>query len=73
MSTVPAETLITAAAKEQWQKWKKRLESSNPDHEEADSGRSDLQDTVGAVAFCETDGVAAGVSRSVVFFFPEQI
>jgi taspase (threonine aspartase 1) len=69
--TVPAEALITASAKEKWQKWKEKLESSS-EREEADSGGlMDLQDTVGAVAFQGTDGVAAGVSRSV-FLFLEQ-
>lgn len=65
MRTVPAGDLITALAKEKWQKWKERLESYNCESEEGSSGLMDLQDTVGAVAFHETDGVASGVSRSV--------
>ncbi len=40
------------------------IEEENQEREGAE-GLMDLQDTVGAVAFCEADGVAAGVSRFV--------
>jgi len=62
---VPAEALITASAKEKWQKWKEKLESSSLHREAALGGLMDLQDTVGAVAFLGTGDIAAGVSRSV--------
>jgi taspase (threonine aspartase 1) len=71
--TVPATALITASAKEKWQKWKDKLESSNYEHKEAEpGGLMDLQDTVGAVAFHETGGVAAGVSRSVLLSLEQE-
>jgi len=63
--TVPAEALITAPAKEKWQRWKEKLESSSTRKEAASGGLMDLQDTVGAVAFQGIGGIAAGVSRSV--------
>lgn len=39
---------------------------SRLEDQKEEEGLMDLQDTVGAVAFCEADGVAAGVSRSVI-------
>jgi hypothetical protein len=41
------------------------IEEENQERDGAE-GLMDLQDTVGAVAFREADGVAAGVSRFVL-------
>jgi isoaspartyl peptidase/L-asparaginase-like protein (Ntn-hydrolase superfamily) len=66
--TVPPESLITPSAKGKWEKWMSRRERPSVgigEEKEAAEGLMDLQDTVGAVAFREADGVAAGVSRFV--------
>lgn len=69
------ESLIASTALDQWTKWKKRLE--NTDSKEAmtvgddiQTGLRDIQDTVGAVAFHNRDGIAAGVSRFLASTFP---
>ncbi|KAF8160804.1 nucleophile aminohydrolase [Crassisporium funariophilum] len=63
MSVVHPETLISARAKGQWQQWKQRLDHDtvavSPDHAMLQD-LADIQDTVGAVAWHATDGVAAG-------------
>lgn len=70
--TIPPESLITPRTYEHWKKWKNRLDSSedariNQDGQlhTADERLEDIQDTVGAVAWHGSDGLAAGVSRSV--------
>jgi taspase (threonine aspartase 1) len=56
--------MISPVAKSEWRKWKERLETS-----EAEEGSPmqksihDVQDTVGAVAWTDDGGMAAGVSR----------
>lgn len=63
---MPPETLIAPFAHEQWKKWKARLESLEQALEarnKQEMGISDIQDTVGAVAFDPAGGMAAGVSR----------
>jgi len=62
IETVPPESLVSPKAREEWMKWKARLESSSADQTDAAS-IMDIQDTVGAVACQNIDGVAAGVSR----------
>jgi len=61
----PPEALIAPGAYERWQKWKKRLENVSKESlaiEDEDT-LAVIQDTVGAVAFHEFDGLASGVSR----------
>ena len=60
IQTVPSGSLVSPRAREEWKKWKDRLErfvqlGTTPDT---------IQDTVGAVAYHHVDGMAAGVSRS---------
>ncbi|KAF9529185.1 nucleophile aminohydrolase [Crepidotus variabilis] len=67
---VPPESLISPAARVNWQKWKTRLENSYTDasspkiqHQQDDKDEEmSMQDTVGAIACLEGQGVAAGVS-----------
>jgi len=62
VETVLPEALISPHAYEVWTKWKQRLE--NADQEPLAEGTlANIQDTVGAVAFHEQDGLASGVSR----------
>ena len=68
MKTIPPEALITPESYEHWKKWKTRLDSSDnslPWIDTAGERLEDIQDTVGAVAWHESAGFAAGVSRSV--------
>jgi len=67
VETVPAEELITPKTYEHWKKWKNRLDSSDDSSTWLASGTTherleDIQDTVGAVAWHGSDGLAAGVS-----------
>jgi len=70
VETIPAEALITPKTYEHWKKWKNRLDSSSDtnsstwinQHDTADERLDDIQDTVGAVAWHGSDGLAAGVS-----------
>jgi len=65
VETVLPEALISPHAYEVWRKWKQRLE--NADQEPlaigGEGALANMQDTVGAVAFHEQDGLASGVSR----------
>jgi len=64
VQVVPMESLITSQARDEWQKWKDRLEGAQQkDAEVMPDGLRDVQDTVGAVACRCSNGVAAGVSR----------
>ena len=71
VETLPAEALITSKTYEHWKKWKNRLDSSDDSStwinqlDAADERLEDIQDTVGAVAWHGSDGLAAGVSRLV--------
>jgi len=68
VQTVHPDEMVTALARDQWIKWMSRLESHDHDSApEPDETLRDIQDTVGAVAFHETDGMSAGVSRCVSF------
>jgi taspase (threonine aspartase 1) len=73
---VSKESLIAPTALDQWTKWKKRLENTNSQEamttdDDIQTGLRDIQDTVGAVAFHDRDGMAAGVSRFLLPFFHE--
>lgn len=59
IETVSSGSLISPRAREEWKKWKDRLESSVKHGKRPDS----MQDTVGAVAYHHAHGMAAGVSR----------
>jgi isoaspartyl peptidase/L-asparaginase-like protein (Ntn-hydrolase superfamily) len=65
VETVLPEALISPYAYDVWRKWKQRLESADkePLAVEDEETLADIQDTVGAVAFHEQDGLASGVSR----------
>jgi taspase, threonine aspartase, 1 len=71
VETIPGEALITPKTYEHWKKWKNRLNSSDDSStwinqlDTADERLGDIQDTVGAVAWHGSDGLAAGVSRLV--------
>ena len=61
---------MTPKTYEHWKKWKTRLDSSDDSStwlDTADERLEDIQDTVGAVAWHESDGLAAGVSRLVLY------
>lgn len=55
--------MISPGAKSEWQKWKQRLETDETKEESTSIHNS--QDTVGAVAWANDGGMAAGVSRLV--------
>lgn len=59
------ELMISRRAKSDWEKWKERLDASDPPPDPP-SSIHDIQDTVGAVAWDADGGIAAGVSRQVV-------
>lgn len=59
---VHPDALVSPRAREEWKKWKDHLNRSS-DNETPPSGLTNIQDTVGAVAFQHADGIAAGVSR----------
>ncbi|KAF8628882.1 hypothetical protein AX15_003668 [Amanita polypyramis BW_CC] len=61
---VNPDDLVTPRAKDEWTGWKNRLTSESAEivNEERTTGLYDLQDTVGAVAWVEGEGGAAGVS-----------
>ena len=61
----PPEALIAPSAYERWKKWKQRLEDVNKESLAIgdEETLTNIQDTVGAVAFHELDGLASGVSR----------
>ena len=71
VESIPAEALITPKTYEHWKKWKNRLDSSDDSStwinqlDTADERLEGIQDTVGAVAWHGSDGLAAGVSRLV--------
>ncbi|KAG6831691.1 hypothetical protein H0H92_008334 [Tricholoma furcatifolium] len=68
VDTVPAESMISQKAKDNWIKWKARLYGEIPsDGMEESASLSDIQDTVGAVAFRNGEPMAAGVSRLAVW------
>lgn len=58
---VPPLSLVTPQAEEQWNKWKRRLESSSDDALDLHA----MQDTVGAIAWHARDGMSSGVSRYI--------
>jgi len=62
VETIPPEALITPRSYEHWKKWKTRLDSSDNSLPWIGERLEDIQDTVGAVAWHESDGFAAGVS-----------
>ncbi|KJA20720.1 hypothetical protein HYPSUDRAFT_141856 [Hypholoma sublateritium FD-334 SS-4] len=68
VETVPDDALIAPAAREQWERWTRRLAASAQGAMDAGadepgaSGVRDVQDTVGAVALRRAGGMAAGVS-----------
>ncbi|KAF8813801.1 N-terminal nucleophile aminohydrolase [Phlegmacium glaucopus] len=71
LETIPPEALITFKTYERWKKWKTRLDSSEDSltlidpASQLDTTSEELwaiQDTVGAVAWHGSDGLAAGVS-----------
>ncbi|KAK2464249.1 hypothetical protein APHAL10511_003706 [Amanita phalloides] len=66
VQSVHPDELVTPRAKGDWTKWKELLvaasESGNVTNDAQMPGLDDLQDTVGAVAWVDGDGVAAGVS-----------
>jgi len=64
VETIPADALITPKTYDHWKKWKNRLDSSDDSSTwlATDERLEDIQDTVGAVAWHESDGLAAGVS-----------
>ena len=59
--------LVAPRARDDWVKWKEMLaatsESTCTSNHDQTVGLHDVQDTVGAVAWVEGDGAAAGVSR----------
>jgi len=65
VEAVSPEGLISPHAYEVWRKWKQRLENTDtePLAVVGEETLADIQDTVGAVAFHEQDGLASGVSR----------
>ena len=71
VETIPTEALITPKTYEHWKKWKTRLDSSDDSStwtnqlDTVGERLEDIQDTVGAVAWHGSDGLAAGVSRLV--------
>ena len=67
VETVSDDALIAPAAREQWERWTRRLAASAQAGEDEPEGSDvrDTQDTVGAVAFHRAGGMAAGVSRFV--------
>ncbi|KAF5380495.1 hypothetical protein D9615_004576 [Tricholomella constricta] len=70
IETVPADSLVSPKAKDDWMKWRTRLERGVPIDQTDLASLADVQDTVGAVACQNADAVAAGVSRvlgSVLF------
>lgn len=63
---VPAESLISKQAKDDWRTWLDRLESDSscaPSPTEHEGGRPSTQDTVGAVSIGPDGSLAAAVSR----------
>ncbi|KAG6920302.1 hypothetical protein DXG01_005071 [Tephrocybe rancida] len=66
LDTVPPESLISTKARDDWTKWKARLDGAASDMANSSSTLTslmDIQDTVGAVAYQSGGTVAAGVSR----------
>ncbi|KAG5341438.1 hypothetical protein C0989_010548, partial [Termitomyces sp. Mn162] len=61
IETVPPESMISPKAKDEWTKWKARLDHISSDIDMSDpTSLTDIQDTVGAVAYRIGDTVAAG-------------
>ncbi|KAG6837498.1 hypothetical protein H0H93_008423 [Arthromyces matolae] len=56
-------SLISPKAREQWTKWKTRLDNISSTDINDPTGLTDIQDTVGAIAYQKGDTIAAGVSR----------
>ncbi|TCD71261.1 hypothetical protein EIP91_011739 [Steccherinum ochraceum] len=70
VTCVPAEALISERSRQDWDRWKSRLDAAQSQSAPAtstldSSGLHDIQDTVGAVALDTTSSLAAGVSRQV--------
>jgi len=67
VQTTHPDELVAPRARDDWIKWKERLvtvsESTHTGDHDQMAGLHDIQDTVGAVAWVEGDGAAAGVSR----------
>ena len=66
IETVPPKSLVSPRANADWEKWKHRLESSDTLEDSFGSESSEMQDTVGAVAWDNDARLAAGVSRLVI-------
>ncbi|KAF8070624.1 asparaginase [Lyophyllum atratum] len=62
VETAPLDSLVSPKAREDWLKWKARIESPDADQTVPTTCLTDIQDTVGAVACQNADAVAAGVS-----------
>ncbi|KAF8348325.1 asparaginase [Amanita rubescens] len=66
VQTIHPDELVAPRARDDWMKWKERLatvsESTHTGDHNQMAGLHDIQDTVGAVAWVEGDGAAAGVS-----------
>ncbi|KAI0093267.1 nucleophile aminohydrolase [Irpex rosettiformis] len=63
---VSPDALISVKAKAEWSMWKERYEAATTDEETVTMSREglhDRQDTVGAIAWDASGGLAAGVSR----------
>ncbi|CAA7261698.1 unnamed protein product [Cyclocybe aegerita] len=79
VESVDPSTLITPSARSQWEKWKARLDSTDEPsgsllRDEEEEGLTDVQDTVGAVAFHTDDGFAGGVSSGgVLLKYPGRV
>lgn len=71
VATVPPGSMVSITAEQTWKKWKDRLEGVSAEAIASDVPATELerdsflQDTVGAVAWHQHGGLAAGVSRWV--------
>jgi taspase (threonine aspartase 1) len=65
IETIPPENMISPNAKSEWQKWKQRLEKNETHPTQESTSIHNIQDTVGAVAWADSGGIATGVSRRV--------
>lgn len=69
ITIVPPESLVSTKAKTRWERWKRRLETTEDASVAINTAELNaIQDTVGAVAWHQNGGVAAGVSRSLFCF-----
>ncbi|EGN99669.1 hypothetical protein SERLA73DRAFT_179800 [Serpula lacrymans var. lacrymans S7.3] len=62
LEIIPPESLVSAKAKKDWEKWKTRLDSEGDESAKEKFTSVALQDTVGAVAWDGEGNMAAGVS-----------